>query len=140
MSEAYEEKIRAAVRARYRAAVQQGGSCCGGDSGCCGGGDHSRESARLGYSAAELGAVPAGANLGLGCGNPQALAALKPGEVVLDLGSGAGFDCFLAAQQVGENGYVIGVADSRDGRECANAREGGYNQVSFRTGESALPI
>jgi len=143
MSEANEDKIREAVRTRYRTAVQQGGSCCGGYSGCCGGGDPGLESARIGYSAAELGAVPAGTNLGLGCGNPQAIAALKPGEIVLDLGSGAGFDCFLAAQQVGEEGYVIGVDMTPEmvARARANAREGGYSQVSFRLGEiEALPV
>jgi len=143
MSEANEDKIREAVRTLYRTAVQQGGSCCGGYSGCCGGGDPGLESARIGYSAAELGAVPAGANLGLGCGNPQAIAALKPGEIVLDLGSGAGFDCFLAAQQVGEEGYVIGVDMTPEmvARARANAREGGYSQVSFRLGEiEALPV
>ena len=63
----------------------------------------------MGYSEAELSAVPDGANLGLGCGNPQAIAAMRPGEIVVDLGSGAGFDCFLAARQVGDSGRVIGV-------------------------------
>ncbi len=87
--------------------------------------------------------MPAGANLGLGCGNPQAIAALKPGEVVLDLGSGAGFDCFLAARQVGDKGYVIGVDMTPEmvAQARTNARQGGYDNVAFRLGEiEALPL
>jgi len=97
----------------------------------------------LGYSDEELAAAPAGANLGLGCGNPQAIAGLKPGEVVLDLGSGAGFDCFLAARQVGESGRVIGVDMTPEMLQRAreNARAGGYTNVEFRLGEiEHLPV
>src|SRR5436305_5409481 len=100
------------VRARYGgiAEAASSASCCAPAASCCGPtADPVSKSRRMGYSEAELAAVPEGANLGLGCGNPQAIAALKPGEVVIDLGSGAGFDCFLAAEQVGASGHVIGV-------------------------------
>jgi SAM-dependent methyltransferase len=105
-------QIKDLVRARYGGiAAAADASCCPpAASSCCGPETASHDKARrMGYSDAELAAVPEGANLGLGCGNPQAIAALKPGEVVIDLGSGAGFDCFLAARQVGFSGYVIGV-------------------------------
>jgi SAM-dependent methyltransferase len=97
----------------------------------------------MGYSAADTSAVPEGANLGLGCGNPMAIASLRPGETVLDLGSGAGFDCFLAAQAVGEHGRVIGVDMTsemlRKARE--NAVQGGFHNVEFRLGEiEHLPV
>jgi ubiquinone/menaquinone biosynthesis C-methylase UbiE len=97
----------------------------------------------MGYSDAELAAVPEGANLGLGCGNPQAIAGLKPGEVVVDLGSGAGFDCFLAAQQVGDAGRVIGVDMTHEMLKKAreNAGKIGAANVEFRLGElEHLPI
>ncbi|MGH7162950.1 MAG: arsenite methyltransferase, partial [Planctomycetota bacterium] len=90
--------IRATVRDHYAKAAAGEGGCCGGG---CGG------SSALGYSESDLRAAPTGADLGLGCGNPQAIASLRPGEVVLDLGSGAGLDCFLAARQVGPDGRVI---------------------------------
>jgi SAM-dependent methyltransferase len=96
-----------------------------------------------GYSAEDTSAVPAGANLGLGCGNPIALASLRPGETVLDLGSGAGFDCFLAARAVGETGRVIGVDMTHEmlRKARANAAQGGYTQVEFRLGEiEHLPV
>jgi ubiquinone/menaquinone biosynthesis C-methylase UbiE len=91
----------------------------------------------MGYSQEELTKVPEGADLGLGCGNPQAIAALKPGETVLDLGSGAGFDCFLAADQVGSLGKVIGVDMTPEmlAKARENARRGGYENVEFRLGE-----
>ena len=97
----------------------------------------------MGYSDAELVAVPDGANLGLGCGNPQAIAALKPGEVVVDLGSGAGFDCFLAARQVGPTGHVIGVDMTHEMLKKAreNAAKIGAGNVEFRLGElEYLPV
>jgi SAM-dependent methyltransferase len=97
----------------------------------------------MGYSKEELSSVPAGANLGLGCGNPQAIAALKPGDIVLDLGSGAGFDCFLAARQVGPAGKVIGVDMTPDmvAKARANARKGSHDNVEFRLGEiEHLPL
>jgi SAM-dependent methyltransferase len=96
-----------------------------------------------GYSAADTSAVPEGANLGLGCGNPIALASLRPGETVLDLGSGAGFDCFLAAHAVGETGRVIGVdmTHAMLHKARANAAKGGYTNVEFRLGEiEYLPV
>jgi SAM-dependent methyltransferase len=97
----------------------------------------------MGYDAAELSAVPAGADLGLGCGNPAAIAALKAGEVVLDLGSGAGLDCFLAASAVGPRGRVIGVDMTPEmvAKARHNAAKGGYDNVEFRLGEiEALPL
>src|SRR5512144_1173137 len=100
------------VRARYGGIAETASntSCCAPTTSCCGPtADPVSKSREMGYSDAELATAPDGANLGLGCGNPQAIAALKAGETVIDLGSGAGFDCFLASGQVGENGHVIGV-------------------------------
>jgi len=97
----------------------------------------------LGYSPDELAGAPAGANLGLGCGNPQAIAGLRPGETVLDLGSGGGFDCFLAARQVGPTGRVIGVdmTPQMIGKARENARAAGTSNVEFRLGEiEHLPL
>src|SRR5271170_918988 len=100
------ENVKATVRERY-AEVARGEACCGSLCGCT---DSAEGLARgFGYSAEELATLPQGANLGLSCGNPQAVAALQPGETVLDLGSGAGFDCFLATHKVGPAGRVIGV-------------------------------
>lgn len=138
------DEIRQAVRQRYGEAAKGDGGCgCG--PGCCdtpaAGAD--AVSGKLGYSADEMASVPRGANLGLGCGNPQAIAALRPGEVVLDLGSGAGFDCFLAATQVGDAGRVIGVDMTPEmiSRARTNAGEGGYRNVEFRLGEiEHLPV
>ena len=109
-----EVQIKEMVRARYGSisAATDAACCTPAASSCCGpetvGASHDK-SRRMGYSEAELASVPEGANLGLGCGNPQAIAAMRPGETVVDLGSGAGFDCFLAAQQIGASGHVIGV-------------------------------
>lgn len=122
-----------------------------GQNGCCGGGcncsdtpfDAQAAARALGYSDDELRSVPAAANMGLGCGNPLAIAALKPGETVLDLGSGGGFDCFLARQQVGDDGQVIGVDMTPDMISLAreNAEKAGYTNVSFRLGEiEYLPV
>ena len=123
------------------------GAESGQPSGASGAGSLQERSSQLGYSAEELNAIPEGANLGLGCGNPQAIAALKEGETVLDLGSGAGFDCFLAARQVGETGQVLGVDMTHEMRAKAreNAREfgaeTGAGNVSFRLGEiEHLPV
>jgi ubiquinone/menaquinone biosynthesis C-methylase UbiE len=102
-----------------------------------------RKVAAMGYSEAELAAVPEGANLGLGCGNPQAIAALQPGETVVDLGSGAGFDCFLAARQVGPEGHVIGVDMTHEmlTRARENVVKIGASNVEFRLGElEYLPV
>jgi len=138
------EEIRKTVREGYGKIVKQDNSCCAPEKSCCGGTDSAQNiSRKIGYSEEELRAVPEGANLGLGCGNPIALASLKEGNVVLDLGSGAGFDCFLAANQVGKTGKVIGVdmtAEMLD-RARENARKGNYDNVEFRLGEiENLPV
>ncbi|MFI5330705.1 MAG: arsenite methyltransferase [Desulfobaccales bacterium] len=140
------EEIRESVRKRYGEIAQSGPSGCGcAPSGCCSGPAAAPlgSSRQIGYSPEELQAVPAGADLGLGCGNPQAIAALQPGETVLDLGSGGGFDCFLAARQVGTSGHVIGVDMTAEmvTRARENAREAGYAKVEFRLGEiEHLPV
>src|SRR5580698_6497778 len=143
-------EIKDLVRARYGSiAVGASESCCGPATACCGPGaadelsGFDARSSCMGYSAAELEAVPEGANLGLGCGNPQAIAALKPGEVVIDLGSGAGFDCFLAAEQVGATGRVIGVDMTHEmlAKARAAADRIGAANVEFRLGElEHLPV
>jgi arsenite methyltransferase len=132
--------VKEAVRERYgRIAVEAPAEgCCGGGSSC-----GSTNSVNLGYSEKELSALPEGANLGLGCGNPHGIAALSPGETVLDLGSGGGIDCFLAAQQVGETGRVIGVDMTPQmlARARANAARSGARNVEFRLGEiEHLPV
>lgn len=138
------DQQRENVRRRYAeiSAVEQGGCSCG--SSCCGGqAELDSASLALGYSMDELLTVPDGADLGLGCGNPQAIAGLKPGEVVLDLGSGGGLDCFLAARQVGEQGLVIGVDMTPEmiSRARLNANVGGFHNVDFRLGEiENLPV
>jgi len=115
-----------------------------GSTGCCGSTTTSENaSCSMGYSGAELASLPEGADLGLGCGNPQAFAAMRPGEVVVDLGSGAGIDCFLAAQQVGLAGRVIGVDMTHEmlAKARANAERVGAANVEFRLGEiEHLPI
>ena len=120
------------------------GSVAAGSAGCCGPATASQEASRcMGYTEAELASLPEGADLGLGCGNPQALAAMRPGEVVVDLGSGAGIDCFLAAQQVGRAGRVIGVDMTHEmlAKSRANAERVGAANVEFRLGEiEHLPI
>lgn len=134
------ETIREVVRARYTEVVETRSSCCGPATSCCAPEDAAQQ---MGYSPDELALVPEGANLGLGCGNPQAIAELKPGETVLDLGSGAGFDCFLAARQVGPEGQVIGVdmTPAMVSRARQLAREHGYTNVAFRLGEiEHLPV
>lgn len=148
------EEITKQVRARYGNIAKQSGSCCSGASAsgrasscCCGGGAivnlASDMSKQVGYTDTDLNSVPEGANLGLGCGNPIALATLKEGEVVLDLGSGAGFDCFLAADRVGLQGKVIGVDMTPEMLDKAreNVRKGNYKNVEFRLGEiENLPV
>lgn len=117
-----------------------GASCCGTNSD---GAINTLISTRLGYSSQDLELVPSGADMGLGCGNPKAIAALKNGEVVVDLGAGGGFDCFLAAREVGQTGYVIGVDMTPDmvSKARANAVKGNYKNVEFRLGEiEHLPI
>ena len=142
---------RNAVRDRYARAATTGDGCCGPVDSC----DPSNGattaatavaeeiSCAVGYDESELKSVPDGANLGLGCGNPVALASLSPGETVLDLGSGAGFDCFLAAERVEPDGLVIGVDMTPEMLERArgNAQSGGFANVEFRLGEiEALPV
>ncbi len=145
-------QIRDYVRERYGAIAAQddseaggGCGCGGGNSSCCGGGASAETtySEKLGYSATEVAAVPAGADLGLGCGNPLALASIKPGETVLDLGSGAGFDCLLAARQLNGTGRVIGVdmAPPMIAKARRNAAKAGFGNVEFRLGEiEHLPV
>jgi len=138
------EEIKKAVRERYGNIAKQSSSCCAPAKSCCGSTDSAQSISRsIGYSEEELKAVPEGANMGLGCGNPTALASLKEGEIVLDLGSGAGFDCFLAARQVGSTGKVIGVDMTAEMLERAreNARKGDFGNVEFRLGEiENLPV
>jgi arsenite methyltransferase len=138
------DQIRATVREAYGAVAsqkQQGGCCGAGEgTGCCGTGT---SSTRVGYSNAEVADVPDGADLGLGCGNPQAIAALTSGERVLDLGSGGGFDAFLAARQVGPTGRVIGVDMTPEMIALArrNAAKVGLDYVDFRIGDiEHLPV
>jgi SAM-dependent methyltransferase len=138
-------EIKDLVRARYGGiATAANESCCGSATACCGSAPEvDAKASRMGYTAAELAAVPDGANLGLGCGNPQAIAALRPGEVLVDLGSGAGFDCLLAASQVGAAGRVIGVDMTHEMLKMArnNATRIGAKNVDFRLGEiEHLPI
>ncbi len=150
MSSSKDKIIRDTVKERYGEIARQDQSEPGAKSSCCGGPVDAFEliqpqiqSSLMGYSETELASVPAGANLGLGCGNPQAIAALKPGEVVLDLGSGAGFDSFLAARQIGNEGQVIGIDMTPDMIKKAreNAEKGSYNNVEFRLGEiEKLPV
>lgn len=142
-SERRSDEVRAVVRERYgKVARATGPLTCAPGSGCCGP-QAPEASLALGYSPDDLAAVPDGSNLGLGCGNPQAIAALREGERVLDLGAGAGFDCFLAARQVGPSGQVIGVDMTPDmvSRARANAARLGTGNVEFRLGEiERLPV
>ena len=139
-----EKDVKKNVKEGYAKIAVQGGSCCGPASSCCGSVDFAQDiSRKIGYSDEELKTVPESANLGLGCGNPVALASLRDGETVLDLGSGAGFDSFLAANKVGGKGKVIGVDMTPEMIEKAkeNARKGSYGNVEFRLGEiEKLPI
>ena len=157
------EEIREAVRNSYGKIARDGGvssktglksSCCGSfensadtdkQPSCCGPTDFSPKniSAVMGYSKKDMGNVPEGANMGLGCGNPVALASLRPGETVVDLGSGGGFDCFLAAKEVGKTGKVIGVDMTPDmiSKARKNAEKTGAKNIEFRLGEiEHLPV
>ena len=157
------EKIRQAVRDSYGSIAKSvsvvsgigtAPSSCGtsesspptdAQESCCGSSNISQDqlNALMGYTAQDLASVPEGANMGLGCGNPVALASLKPGETVVDLGAGGGFDCFLAAKQVGENGKVIGVDMTPDMLTTArlNAEKMDAKNVEFRLGEiEHLPV
>lgn len=133
-----EKEIKKVVREGYAKVAKQNSSCCGPSTPCCDFADTSKDiGTKIGYSEEELKSVPEGANMGLGCGNPVALASLKEGEIVLDLGSGGGIDCFLASEKVGESGKVIGVDMTPEMIDKAreNAEKGGYKNVEFRLGE-----
>lgn len=140
MKTSSEDKIRTAVRERYGAiAKSDDAGCCTSGPSCCG----TQATVSIGYTNSDVTAVPEGANLGLGCGNPQAIADLRPGETVLDLGSGAGFDCFLAARTVGGRGRVIGVDMTQEMIDKArkNMFKAGLDNVEFRRGEiEQLPV
>lgn len=139
-----DKDIKKIVKQGYAKIAMQGRSCCGPASSCCGNSELIENiSRRIGYSDKDLNTIPEDANLGLGCGNPVALASLQEGETVLDLGSGAGFDSFLAAIKVGEKGKVIGVDMTPEMIKKAreNAQKGGYKNVEFMLGEiEDLPI
>jgi SAM-dependent methyltransferase len=150
MSNPENEIIRESVKERYGEIARQSQNESAGSASCCG--DLIEpldliqpwsQSSLMGYSEDEITSVPAGAVMGLGCGNPQAIAALQPGEVVLDLGSGAGFDSFLAAQRVGESGKVIGVDMTPEmiNKAIENTQKGDYQNVEFRLGMiEELPV
>ena len=136
LSESSSEAIREEVRRRY-GTTASAANCCADE--CCA----TTDATDLGYSEADRAAAPESANLGLGCGNPLAIASLREGQVVLDLGSGAGFDCFLAARAVGPKGKVIGVDMTHEMLSKArdNAKKNGFANVEFRLGEiEALPV
>ncbi|MGA9753385.1 MAG: arsenite methyltransferase [Acidobacteriota bacterium] len=139
-----DDSIKRSVREHYADVARGGSPCCGPAApGCCGPGSASAVGEAIGYSREDLSAVPEGANLGLGCGNPLALSDLREGETVVDLGSGAGFDCFLAAHRVGTAGRVIGVDMTPEmiERARANASKAGLANVEFRLGEiEHLPV
>lgn len=142
----HKEAIHDEVRRHYEEIARRERSRCCCDSGCCGGAASAEaidKGIQKGYTAGELENLPQGANMSLGCGNPAAIAALKPGEMVLDLGSGGGIDCFLAAQKVGEMGRVIGVDVTPEMVSQARkiAVKGDYENVEFRLGEiEHLPV
>ncbi|MDQ6955188.1 MAG: arsenite methyltransferase [Mariprofundaceae bacterium] len=149
MSEIIADDIRQNVRESYAevAEASNNGDCCGEVASCCGVSDNTAIntliSTRMGYSEADLKSVPEGADMGLGCGNPRAIAGLKLGETVVDLGSGGGFDAFLAAQEVGDTGRVIGVdmTPTMISKARKNASKGKFYNVEFRLGEiEHLPV
>ena len=148
MNSLKKDKIRQAVRKAYGeiAKADNAGCCWHPSAPCCGtekAPTAEETSADVGYSSEELSSVPEGTNMGLGCGNPQAIAGLKAGETVVDLGSGGGFDCFLAAHAVGEKGHIIGVDMTPEmiSKARENAEKGGYDNVEFRLGEiENLPV
>lgn len=148
-SQAENDAHRQQVRGAYAevANASNEGDASGIEGSCCGVSDdtaiNTLISTRLGYSEADLELVPDGADMGLGCGNPRAIASLQPGEVVVDLGSGGGFDCFLASQEVGSSGHVIGIDMTPDMLSKArnNASKGKFSNVEFRLGEiENLPV
>ena len=146
MTQLDNDNIRKAVREQYGKVAESANSGCGCSATSCGaesGSDAKTTSMELGYSNSDVNQVPEGANMGLGCGNPRAIASLQSGETVLDLGSGGGFDSFLAVQEVGEPGTVIGVDMTPEmvSKARANAEKVGYTNVDFRLGEiENLPV
>ena len=150
MSDKMNDDVRNGVRDAYSKVAEIGNAqgCGCAPSSCCGDGDVQlvdafAVSSKLGYSAEEIAAAPEGANMGLGCGNPQTIASLKPGETVIDLGSGGGFDAFIASRHVGENGRVIGVDMTPEmiSKARANKEKTGAMNVEFRLGEiEYLPV
>jgi len=147
MEQVEHDEIRSLVRENYGKVAEAGGSgcVCSPSTDCCTDTKATTEkvSVTLGYSDDDVTTVPEGANMGLGCGNPQAIASLQSGETVLDLGSGGGFDCFLAAKAVGEKGHVIGVDMTPDmiSKARKNAATAGFDHVEFRLGEiEKLPV
>ncbi|WP_423907314.1 arsenite methyltransferase [Candidatus Spongiihabitans sp.] len=146
MTQFANDHLRKAVREQYGKVAESDNSDCGNSAtSCCdeSSSDAKTTSMKLGYSNTDVCEVPDGANMGLGCGNPKAIASLKPGETVLDLGSGGGFDCFLAVREVGESGQVIGVDMTHEmlSKARKNAADAGYGNVDFRLGEiENLPV
>lgn len=149
MSQTKADSIRAGVRQAYAdvASASSHATGCGEPASCCGVAEDSQINAlistRLGYSREDCASVPEGADMGLGCGNPRAIAGLKPGEIVLDLGSGGGFDAFLASREIGVEGRVIGVdmTPAMVSKARANAERGQFVNVEFRLGEiEHLPV
>ncbi|WP_186429674.1 arsenite methyltransferase [Clostridium sp. BSD9I1] len=146
------EEVRGHIRKRYAGVAKNASKGCGCGSGCCGGNENTLDynpnyieevSNKIGYTKGDVNSVPEESNMGLGCGNPIAIAGLKEGEGVLDLGSGGGFDCFLARRQVGESGYVIGVDMTPEMIQLSrkNAEKSKYTNVEFRLGEiEYLPV
>lgn len=135
--------IKKIVKQEYGQIAKTSAQCGCGSCGCSSDLTVQKQSGDMGYSVDEMTAVPAGSNLGLGCGNPTAIASLKEGDIVLDLGSGAGFDVFLAAQKVGPTGRAIGVdmTDEMLAMAAANAKKGGYTNVEFKKGDiENLPL
>ncbi len=139
-----DQDIKNIVKTRYGQVAKASSPCCSQPTSCCSPQNAAENiSKSIGYSKEELKATPEGANLGLGCGNPVALASLQEGEIVLDLGSGAGFDCFLAANKVGKKGKIIGIDMTPEMIEKAreNVEKGNYDNVEFRLGEiENLPL
>jgi arsenite methyltransferase len=138
-----EDQVRQQVRERYGAIAREEVAGCGCAPTCCSPGISPTAPDALGYAPGDAASVPEGAEMGLGCGNPTAIASIQLGETIVDLGSGGGFDCFLAARQTGDTGLVIGVDMTADmiSKARANAARGGYNNVEFRLGEiEALPV
>lgn len=143
MDQKQADEIRQNVRESYAEVAESSnkGNSCGTESSCCGVSDdaaiNTLVSTRLGYSENDLEQVPEGADMGLGCGNPRAIASIQKGETILDLGSGGGFDCFLAASETGDSGHVIGIdmTPTMVSKARSNAVKGKYTHVEFRLGE-----